>query len=212
MPQEPPEERKPQPKSEPGAGHPTPAPRLHMAFVAIGGEVNPLLLGVRTFANHAELVSHLRNSSSELGQLTSNHRCVRLLCHLRTGQILRVQDPPCSVLASGRMAHVVFALGDRPGLSQDEALELGELLARKRSLAAQSASRKIRLEANHDPDRGEKSKDIELSREELEALEAVLDEVRDQEGLPRFERLRNEVLQALREGPPPSGRLGQMRP
>ncbi len=116
------------------------------------------------------------------------------------------------VLASRPMAHVVFALGDRPGLSQVEALELAELLARKRSLAAQSASRKIRLEANRDPDRGEKSKDIELTREELEALEAVLDEVRDQEELPRFERLRNEVLQALREGPPPSGRLGQMRP
>jgi hypothetical protein len=110
------------------------------------------------------------------------------------------------------MAHVVFALGARPGLSQDEALELAELLARRRSLAAQSASRKIRLEANRDPDRGEESKDIELSREELEALEAVLEEVRDQEELPRFERLRNEVLQALREGPPPSGRLGQMKP
>jgi hypothetical protein len=110
------------------------------------------------------------------------------------------------------MAHVVFALGDRPGLSQDEALELAELLARKRSLAAQSVSRRIRLEANRDPYRGEKSKDIELSREELEAIEAVLDEVRDQDELPRFERLRNEVLQALREGPPPSGRLGQMKP
>jgi hypothetical protein len=116
------------------------------------------------------------------------------------------------VLASCRMAHVVFALGARPGLSQDEALELAELLARKRSLAAQSASRKIRLEANRDPDRGEKSKDIELSREELEALEAVLQEVQDEEQLPPFERLRNEVLQALREGPPPSGRLGEMRP
>jgi hypothetical protein len=67
------------------------------------------------------------------------------------------------------MAHVVFALGTRPGLSEDEALELAELLARKRSLAAQSASRKILLEANRDPDQGEKSKDIELSREELEA-------------------------------------------
>jgi hypothetical protein len=110
------------------------------------------------------------------------------------------------------MAHVVFALGARPGLSQDEALELAELLARKRSLAAQSASRKIRLEANGDPDRGEKRTDTELSREELEALEAVLDEVRDREEVPGFERLRNEVLQALREGPPPSGRLGQMRP
>jgi hypothetical protein len=62
------------------------------------------------------------------------------------------------------------------------------------------------------PDRGETSKDIELSREELEAVEAVLDEVRDDEELPRFERLRNEVLQVLREGPPPSGRLGEMRP
>jgi hypothetical protein len=110
------------------------------------------------------------------------------------------------------MTHVVFALGGRPGLSQDEAIELAELLARKRSLAAQSASRRIRLEANRDPDRGEKSNDIELSREELEAVEAVLDEVRDQEELPRFERLRNEVLQVLREGPPPSGRLGEMRP
>jgi hypothetical protein len=110
------------------------------------------------------------------------------------------------------MAHVAFALGARPGLSQDEALELAELLARKRSLAAQSASGKIRHEANRDPDRGEKSKDIELNREELEALEAVLEEVQDEEELPRFERLRNEVLQALREGPPPSGRLGEMRP
>jgi hypothetical protein len=110
------------------------------------------------------------------------------------------------------MAHVVFAPGTRPVLSQDEALELAELLARKRSLAAQSASRKIRLEANRDPEQGEKSKDIELSREELEALEDVLAEAQASEELPRFEQLRSEVHQALREGPPPSGRLGQMRP
>jgi hypothetical protein len=110
------------------------------------------------------------------------------------------------------MAHVVFALGARSGLSQDEALELAGLLARKRSLAAQSASRKIRLEAERRPDQDEKSKDVELSREELEAVEAVLAEARDPEELPRFERLRNEVHQALREGPPPGGRLGQMRP
>jgi hypothetical protein len=110
------------------------------------------------------------------------------------------------------MAHVVFALGTRPGLSQDEALELAGLLARKRSLAAQSASRKIRLEANHDPDQGEKSKDIALGREELETLEAVLAEARAPEELPRFEHLQSEVHQALREGPPPSGRLGQMKP
>jgi hypothetical protein len=108
------------------------------------------------------------------------------------------------------MGHVVFALAARPGLSQDEALELAGLLARKRSLAAQSASRKIRLEADRDPD--EKSKDIELSREELEAVEALLAEALDPDEFPRFERLRSEVHQALREGPPPSGRLGQMGP
>lgn len=112
------------------------------------------------------------------------------------------------MLASRRMAHVIFALGARPGLSQDEALELAELLARKRSLAAQSASRKIRLEANRYPDRGEKSKDIELSRAELEAVEAGLAEARSPEELARFERLRNEVRQTLREGPPPRGRSG----
>jgi hypothetical protein len=105
------------------------------------------------------------------------------------------------------MAHVVFALGAHPGLSQDEALELAELLARKRSLAARSASRKIRLEANRDPDGGETSKDIELSREELEAIEAVLAQERHPE-LPALERLQNEVHQTLREGPPPSGQYG----
>jgi hypothetical protein len=110
------------------------------------------------------------------------------------------------------MAHVVFALGDRPGLSQDEAFELAELLARRRSLAAQSASRKIRLQADRDPDRGEESTDIDLTREELEELEALLAEDRHPEELPRFERLRDEVRQALREGPPPSGRLGEMKP
>jgi hypothetical protein len=106
------------------------------------------------------------------------------------------------------MAHVVFALGARPGLSQDEALELAELLARRRSLAAQSASGKIRLQASRDPDRDEKSEDIELDRQELEELEAVLAEERHPEELPPFERLRNEVRQTLRKGPPPSGRSG----
>jgi hypothetical protein len=103
------------------------------------------------------------------------------------------------------MAHVVFALGDRPGLSQDEALELAELLGRRPTLAGQSASGKIRFQASRDPARGEASEDIELDRNELEEVEAVLAEDRDPEELPRFERLRNEILQALREGPPPRG-------
>jgi hypothetical protein len=106
------------------------------------------------------------------------------------------------------MAHVVFALGDRPGLSQDEALELAELLRRSPSFAALSASRKIRLQASRDlAQREEVSKNIELDRDELEELEAVLAQERHPE-LPGFERLQNEVHQALREGPPPSGQYG----
>jgi hypothetical protein len=105
------------------------------------------------------------------------------------------------------MAHVVFALGDRPGLSQDKALELAELLRRSPSLAAQSASRKIRFQASRERARGEVSKNIELDRDELEQLEAVLAQERHPE-LPALERLRNEVHQTLREGPPPSGQYG----
>ena len=89
------------------------------------------------------------------------------------GSPLRLGGQNVGVSLVPNMAHVVFALGAGPGLSQEEALELAKLLARKRSLAAQSASRKIRVEADRDPDRGEMSKDVELSREELEALEAV---------------------------------------
>jgi hypothetical protein len=105
------------------------------------------------------------------------------------------------------MAHVVFALGGRPGLSHDEALELAELLGHSPSSAAQSASRKIHFQASRDPDRGEVSENINLDRDELGQLEAVLAQERHPE-LPGFERLQNEVHQALREGPPPSGQYG----
>ena len=105
------------------------------------------------------------------------------------------------------MAHVVFALGDRPGLSKDEALELAELLQRSPSFAAQSASRKIRFQASRDLARGKVSKNIELDRDELEELESVLAQKRHPE-LPGFERLQNQVHQRLREGPPPSGQYG----
>jgi hypothetical protein len=105
------------------------------------------------------------------------------------------------------MAHVVFALGDRPGLSKDEALELAELLQRSPSFAAQSASRKIRFQASRDLARGKVSKNIELDRDELEELESVLAQERHPE-LPGFERLQNQVHQRLREGPPPSGQYG----
>ena len=105
------------------------------------------------------------------------------------------------------MASVIFALGAHPGLCQDEALELAERLRATSSAAAGSAARKIRLEANRDADRGEKSKVIELTREELEEVEAALAEERYPEGSPRFKRLRSQVLQTLREGPPPRGRL-----
>jgi hypothetical protein len=48
------------------------------------------------------------------------------------------------------------------------------------------------------------SKNIELDRDELEELEAVLAQERHPE-LPAFERLQNEVHQTLREGGVSSG-------
>ena len=115
-------------------------------------------------------------------------------------------DPSCSVfsLAAGAL---VFALGDRPRLSQDEALELAELLQRSPSLAAQSASRKIRFQASRDLARGKVSENIELDREQLEELESVLAQERNS-GAACVRAPPNEVHQTLRVGPPPSGQYG----
>ncbi|OAI55455.1 hypothetical protein AYO48_03640 [Gaiella sp. SCGC AG-212-M14] len=95
------------------------------------------------------------------------------------------------------MAAVVFSIGaERPGLSEHEARELVELLERRRTLASQSAARKIREQADKDPGH-ETSQDVDLDRDQLGELAAVLDEPRAPEELPAFAHLRAEVLRAL---------------
>jgi hypothetical protein len=74
------------------------------------------------------------------------------------------------------MAAVVFAFGAKPGIPEHDALELADLLAGRRVLAANSAAEKIREQARRDPDRGETSEDIELDEDELELLAAVLED------------------------------------
>jgi K+/H+ antiporter YhaU regulatory subunit KhtT len=94
------------------------------------------------------------------------------------------------------VAAVGFAIGSQPGLSEQEALELAELLGRRRSLAAQSAARKIRKQAGRDADH-EMSQNVELDHDELREVAAVLAEPRAPEELPAFLHLREEITLAL---------------
>lgn len=94
------------------------------------------------------------------------------------------------------MAAVAFAFGPKPGLDEFEALEVAELLGRRRNLAASAAAAKIKDQAHRDPDR-ELSMDVELTRAELGELAAVLAEPRAGGERPAFERLRAEVGRAL---------------
>jgi len=91
------------------------------------------------------------------------------------------------------MAAVVFAFGSRPGVPGNDALELARLLARKRSLAGDSVAAKIREQAKRDPDRNEKSEDVELSADELITLTTVLAVEPWPKEQPWFEHLRDEL-------------------
>lgn len=94
------------------------------------------------------------------------------------------------------VAAVVFAISSAPALSEIEALELAELLDRRRSLAAFSAAKKIREQARRDPGY-ETSEDVELDNHELREVAAVLAERREPEELPAFEHPRDEVTLAV---------------
>src|SRR5947208_14680891 len=100
------------------------------------------------------------------------------------------------------MAAVAFAIGSRPGLSESEALELAELLERRRSLASVMTAQRIREQARRDPDR-ETSEDVELDPDDLKELAALLSEPRAPEELPAFAHLRDEVIRAIAIEPPP---------
>ncbi|HEU5216486.1 MAG TPA: hypothetical protein VFU30_13205 [Gaiellaceae bacterium] len=91
------------------------------------------------------------------------------------------------------MAHVVFAFGSKPGLSERQALEVAEALSVRRSTAAQSAAKKIRHQARVNVDAGELSEDVVLEREELAELASVMTQVSWPDDEPAYEHLRREV-------------------
>jgi hypothetical protein len=91
------------------------------------------------------------------------------------------------------VAAVVFGIRSRPGLDQHEALEVAELLAGRRNLAAARLAGKIRAQAERDPNRGETSEDIELDDDEASELAALLDEPRWPAERPAFAHLRDEL-------------------
>jgi hypothetical protein len=91
------------------------------------------------------------------------------------------------------MAAVVFAFGSRPGLNEHQALDVAELLARRRFPASVSAASKIRGQAERSVDRSETSEDVELTTDELSELVALLQEPRWPEEQPAFAHLRDEA-------------------
>jgi hypothetical protein len=95
------------------------------------------------------------------------------------------------------VADVVFAIGNRPGVSRDEALELAELLSQRRTLAALRLAARIRIEASRDPDRPSTREDIDLDEMEAPELLVVLAEQHAEVETESLGRLRAELLEHL---------------
>ena len=91
------------------------------------------------------------------------------------------------------MASIKFAFGDNVGLNQRDALDLADLLSKERSLAGQSASRKVREQAERDPDRAETSHDVDLSPDELIVLHDLLNALPSEQMSDAMRRVRDEV-------------------
>jgi hypothetical protein len=73
------------------------------------------------------------------------------------------------------MAAVRFAFGQKPALNEHDAMDLAELLSKRRTLASTSLAGKLRTQAR--VPEGRTSEDIELDRGELDALaDALADE------------------------------------
>jgi hypothetical protein len=91
------------------------------------------------------------------------------------------------------VAAVAFAVGSRPEIPGDDALDLAELLMRRRSLAADRLGQKIKANASRDPDGGETSEDIEPDADELAVLAALLEEEPWPKEQPWYANLREQV-------------------
>lgn len=107
-------------------------------------------------------------------------------CPCRSGAkvIKSLTVPPSEgyVLA---MAAVKFSFANT-GLSQDDALDLADMLFKERNLDARSAAQKIREQAEREPDQGETSQDVQLTSSERTALLQLLDAL---PGEPRTEAI-----------------------
>jgi hypothetical protein len=95
------------------------------------------------------------------------------------------------------VAHIVFAFGWNPGLSEPQALEVASALSGRRNVAAQSAAAKIRVQAQVNVDAGETSKDVELDASELAELAAVMTEVEWPDDEPQYAHLREQLASTL---------------
>ena len=95
------------------------------------------------------------------------------------------------------MAAVRFAFGAKPGISEQDARDLADLAARQPTLAQQSLATKLRAHANVKT--SETSEDLELDRNELDALAAILAEEPWPEVQPWLGHLRDEVMRARAE-------------
>jgi hypothetical protein len=105
------------------------------------------------------------------------------------------------------VAAVVFAFGNRPGITADEALAIADALHAGRSFASLSLSTRIRREAEKDPDH-ETSTDIDVRDAELVKLHDVLAvEIPGWEDSDAVKRLHREVVAELvrRRVEPPAG-------
>lgn len=94
------------------------------------------------------------------------------------------------------MAHVVFAFGSKPELSERQAVEVARALSVRRNSAAQSAARKIRDQARVNVDDGETSHDVDLEPEEVAELAAVMTEVTWPDDEPEYEYLRHQLVES----------------
>jgi hypothetical protein len=94
------------------------------------------------------------------------------------------------------MAGVVFVFNSQPDLNERQALEVSEALSARRNLAAQSAARKIRGQARVNVDAGETRTAVELEREEVAELVAVISEAAWPTDEPQYARLLRQLSRA----------------
>jgi hypothetical protein len=94
--------------------------------------------------------------------------------------------------------NVTFAIGGRPTLTNQEAIDLAEFLMRQRNYPAFSLGVRIHRQAAPAPGT-ESNSAMELDKRDLEQLASILDETAVLTMVPAFAALQGEVQAALRD-------------